>query len=86
MSARTAYRVIVTRTGRSPGFLATDRVDHIEVQSLDDLEVVLFWDVPARTTQRMEAELRADLESLDAEEFIDRWRAVDGPEDLWGSP
>ncbi|MCU0258999.1 MAG: hypothetical protein MUC84_02680 [Solirubrobacteraceae bacterium] len=77
MRAKAAYRLIVTRTGRVPGILAADRVDQIEVQSLDDLEVVLFWDVPARETTRMEAALREDLERLDAEEFLARWRAFE---------
>ena len=46
MRAKAAYELTVTRTGRAPGRLAApDRVDHIEVVSLDDLEVVLFWDV-----------------------------------------
>lgn len=85
MRAKDAYRLIVTRTGRGPAFLAAaDRVDHIELQSVDDLEVALFWDVPARSTSRMEAELRADLERLDASAFLSRWRRVAGPEDLRG--
>lgn len=79
MRAKAAYRLIVTRTGRVPGVLAADRVDHVEVQSLDDLEVVLFWDVPARETTRVEAALRADLEALEAEDFLARWRAVEDP-------
>ena len=72
--ARSAYRLIVTRTGRSPSFLsAPDRVDHIEIVSVDDGESVLFWDVTARETSRMEAALRADLEQLDAAAFLERW-------------
>lgn len=82
MRAKDAYRLIVTRTGRGPAFLAADRVDHIELQSVDDLEVALFWDVSARSTSRMEAELRADLERLDASAFLARWRRIAGPEDL----
>ena len=76
MLARAAYRLIVTRTGRSPSFLsAPDRVDHIEIVSVDDGEVVLFWDVAARDTGRLEAALRADLEQLDAASFLERWSA-----------
>lgn len=78
MRAKAAYRLIVTRTGRVPGVLA-DRVDHVEVQCLDDLEVVLFWDVPARETTRVEEALRADLEGLSADEFLARWSAVEDP-------
>ena len=76
MLARSAYRLIVTRTGRSPSFLsAPDRFDHIEIVSVDDGEVVLFWDVAGRDTGRMEAALRADLEQLDAAGFLERWSA-----------
>ena len=83
MRAKAAYDLTVTRTGRAPGVLAApDRVDHIEVVSLDDLEVVLFWDVPARETQRVEAALRADLERLDADEFLASWSAFDATTDL----
>lgn len=78
MRAKAAFRLIVTRTGRAPGVL-TDRVDLVEVQSLDDLEVVLFWDVPARETTRVEEALRADLEGLSADEFLARWSAVEDP-------
>ena len=78
MLARSAYQLTVTRTGRSPSFLsAPDRVDHIEIMSLDDGEVVLFWDVAGRETRRIEGALRADLESMEAAEFLDRWRAFD---------
>ncbi len=81
--AKAAYELTVTRTGRAPGRLAApDRVDHIEVVSVDDLEVVLFWDVPGRDTGRVEAALRADLERLDPEEFIGRWAAFDATTDL----
>ena len=57
MSASRDYDVIVTRTGIAPGRLAaTDRFDHIEAVSVEDLEVVLFWDVTvsrAKTTTRL---------------------------------
>ena len=82
MSAFRDYDVIVTRTGLAPGRLAaSDRFDHIEVVSVEDLEVVLFWDVPARSTGRMEASLRDDLQRLASEEFIARWSAVESDED-----
>ena len=83
MRAKAAYELTVTRTGRAPGRLAApDRVDHIEVVRLDDLEVVLFWDVHARDTGRMEAALRADLERLEAEEFLARWAAVERADEV----
>lgn len=83
MRAKAAFDLTVTRTGRAPGRLAApDRVDHVEVVSLEDLEVVLFWDVPARETLRLEAALRADLERLDADEFLASWAAFDPQTDL----
>jgi hypothetical protein len=83
MRARSAYRLIVTRTGRTPSRLAApDRVDHLEVVSIDDMEVALFWDVPARATARLEGLLRADLDALDPEEFYARWAAFDADTDL----
>ncbi|CAB4345336.1 unannotated protein [freshwater metagenome] len=82
MTAFRDYDVIVTRTGLAPGRLAAaDRFDHIEVVSVDDLEVVLFWDVPGRATGRMEAALRDDLQRLESEEFIARWSAVESEDD-----
>ncbi len=83
MRAKAAYELTVTRTGRAPGRLAAQgRVDHIEVVSLDDLEVVLFWDVHARDTGRMEAALRADLERLEPGEFLARWATVESAEEV----
>lgn len=83
MLARGRYHVTVTRTGRSPSFLsAPDRVDHVEIVSLDDNEVVLFWDIPGRATRRIEGMLRADLDTLDAREFLERWAAFDPATDL----
>jgi hypothetical protein len=82
MLARSAYRLIVKRSGRSPSFLsAPDRVDQIEIVSVEDGEVVLFWDVPARDTGRMEAALRTDLEQLDAASFLERWSGQEPVED-----
>ena len=82
MTAFRDYDVIVPRTGIAPGRLAAaDRFDHIEVVSVADLEVVLFWDVPARATGRMEASLREDLQRLESDEFISRWSAVESEDD-----
>ena len=82
MLARGAYRLIVTRTGRAPAVLAApDRVDTFEIVSIDDMEVVLLWDIPARATTKLEATIRADLDTLDAQEFFQRWAAFD-PTDL----
>ena len=50
--------------------------------SIDDGEVALFWDVPAKLAARLVRQLRADLVSLDAVQFIDKWTGADA-EDLF---
>jgi hypothetical protein len=76
--ANRAYELIVSRGGIEPAFLADrDRLDRIEVVSIDDGEVVLFWDLPAKEASRVLKALRGDLVSLDAEEFIRVWQGLD---------
>lgn len=83
MRANRAYELTVSRDGIEPAFLATDeRLDRIEVVSIDDGEVTLYWDVPAKVASRLVKELRVDLAALDAEEFIDKWTGADA-EDLF---
>ena len=78
MRAKDAYRLIVTRAGRTPALLAdAERVDHIELVGIDDGEVVLFWDLPPHATSRRARELREELGRLDAPEFLARWSTVD---------
>ena len=78
MRANRAYRLIVTRGGRTPALLAdTARVDHIEVVEIDAGEVVLFWDRPPHAASRLARALRADLSQLEAEEFLARWGTVE---------
>ena len=80
MRANRAYRLIHTRGSRAPAFLAgPDRMDQVEIVSIDDGEIVLFWDVPGPEAGGFVRALRADLSQLDAELFIERWSAVDGP-------
>ena len=63
-----AYELIVSRDGLEPAFLATDeRIDRIEVVSIDDGEVVFFWRLPAKRASRLLRELRTDIVSLDAD-------------------
>jgi hypothetical protein len=82
VKANRAYELIVSREGREPAFLADpDRLDRIEVVSIDDGEVALYWDLPARQASRLLKALRSDLVGLDAEEFIARWRDADGIDD-----
>ena len=83
MKANRAYHLSVSREGIEPAFLATDdRLDRIELVSIDDGEVALYWELPAKLASRLLRELRADLASLQAEEFIDKWTGADA-EDLY---
>jgi hypothetical protein len=78
VKANRAYHLIVSRGGLGPAFLADEgRMDRIELVSIDDGEVILFWELTAKDAGRMLRELRADLASIDAEEFLGRWAAVD---------
>jgi hypothetical protein len=76
--ANRAFELTVSRGGLEPAFLADpNRLDRIEVVSIDDGEVVLFWELPAKEAVKVLRELRQDLVGLEAEEFIDRWRGAD---------
>jgi len=77
VSARRSYRLIVTRAGRMPSFLAgAGRVDHIEIVEIDSGEVVLYWDCEPGQATRMARALRRDLAQLEDAEFIARWSRV----------
>jgi len=77
VTARRAYRLIVTRGGSGPAWLAgPGRVDHIEIVEVDSGEVVLFWDLPALQARRLVRALREDLGRLDAEAFLTAWRTA----------
>jgi hypothetical protein len=81
--ANRAYELIVSRGGLEPAFLAPEnRIDRIEVVSVDDGEVLLYWSVPAKLASRLLKQLRSDLIELRAEEFIDKWAGADA-EDLY---
>ena len=83
MRANRAYHLIVSRAGHEPAFLADpNRLDRIEVVSVDDGEVVLYWTVNAKLASRLLKQLREDLVALDAEEFFDKWVGADA-EDLF---
>lgn len=75
MTARRAFRLIVTRGGSGPAWLAgPERIDHIEVVGVESGEVVLFWDLPALQARRLVRALREDLGRLDADAFLASWR------------
>ncbi|HUA70145.1 MAG TPA: hypothetical protein VMA96_03660 [Solirubrobacteraceae bacterium] len=78
MKANRLYHLIVSREGREPAFLSDpDRTDRIEVVSVDDGEVILYWDVEPKQASKLLKLLRVDLASLDAEEFFDKWLDAD---------
>lgn len=78
MRANRAFRLIVSRAGREPVFLADpSRTDRIEVVSIDDGEVVLYWDLAAKEASKLLRSLREDLVRLDVTDFIARYEGTD---------
>ncbi len=78
MKANRVFRLIVSREGREPSFLAGHtRHDRVEVVSIDDGEVVLYWNLPPKQATRLLRRLRSDLVGLDVDEFIARWEGAD---------
>jgi hypothetical protein len=78
MRANRAYHLIVSREGREPAFMADPhRTDRIEVISIDDGEVVLYWELGPKQAAKLLKMLRADLVGLDAEAFVTRWAGAD---------
>jgi hypothetical protein len=82
MKANRVFHLIVSREGREPAFMADRRrLDRIEVISIDDGDVLLYWEVPAKQAAKLLKQLRADLVGLEAEEFIALWEGADGSAD-----
>jgi hypothetical protein len=78
MRANRVFHLIVTRGGREPTFLADrSRLDRIEVVSIDDGELLLYWELPAKQAAKILRKLRADLAGLEAEEFLALWEGAD---------
>jgi hypothetical protein len=78
MRAKDAYRLILTRGGRAPALLADpSRVDHIELVEISSGEAVLLLDRPPHAASKLARAMRADLNSMDAEEFRARWATVE---------
>jgi hypothetical protein len=77
--ANRAFRLVVAREGLEPAFLADrDRLDRIEVVSIDDEEIILYWELPPKDAAKLVRELREDLVALDTHEFVDAWLGRDG--------
>lgn len=80
MKANRVFHLIVSREG--PSFLADEtRLDRIELVSVDDGEVALYWDLPAKQARKLLKQLRTDLVGLQADEFIARWQGADSTAD-----
>jgi len=78
VKANRAFELIVSRGGLEPAFLADpERLDRVEVVSIDDGEVVLFWELPAKQAARLLKSLRTDLATLSSEDFITTWEGQD---------
>jgi hypothetical protein len=74
MKANREYRLIITRGGRGPAWLAgADRVDHFEIVDIASGEVCFFWDRAARDGMRLARELKADLAGLEGSDFFEKW-------------
>ena len=83
MRAKGRYRLVVRREGHAPAVLAApDRVDHVEIIDVDEGETVLYWDLLPRDAKRVVAMLRAELETMDAQEFFERWASFEGDADM----
>lgn len=68
MRAKAAYRVLVGR-------------DTVEIVSIADGETVLLWDLAPSRVRRFARAVREDLNTMEAQDFIERWtaRAADEP-------
>jgi hypothetical protein len=69
MRAKAAFRIIVGR-------------DTVEVVDIADGETVLLWDLAPTRVRRFARAVREDLNTLAADEFLDRWARVAEPEDV----
>jgi len=78
--ANRAYRLIHTRGSRAPAFLSgPDRMDQVEIVSIDDGEIELFWAVAGADAGGFVRRIRADLSQLQADMFLERWSQVKEP-------
>jgi hypothetical protein len=78
MKANRVFHLSVSRGGREPAFMADRaRLDRIEVVSIDDGELMLYFEVPAKQAAKLVKQLREDLVGLEAEEFVALWEGAD---------
>jgi hypothetical protein len=81
MKANRAYRLSHSRGGPRL-FAGPEDVDTVEIVEIASNEIVLFWDVPTRDARHFVGALRSELAGAEADDFVARWSAVSGPEDL----
>jgi hypothetical protein len=62
MRAKAAYRILVGR-------------DTVEIVDIADGETVLLWDLASGQVRKFARAVREDLNTMEAEDFIVRWRA-----------
>ena len=75
MKANREYELSVRKAGRGPAVLrGPGGADHVEVLEIATGEIALFWDTEPATTGRLARAPRADLASLYAAEFLEKWR------------
>ncbi len=78
MRANRAFHLIVSREGHQPAFMADrHRTDRIELVSIDDGEVVLYWELAPKQAAKLAKALREDLVGLEADAFVRRWEGAD---------
>lgn len=83
MKAKVRYHLIVRRGGLAPAMLANpDRADTLEIVDVDTGEAVLVWDLLPPDAKRVSKMIRADLDTLDEREFLERWASFEGDIDL----
>ena len=74
MKANRAFELMVSRDGLEPRFLADpNRLDRVEIVSVADGEVVLFWELPAKKASQLSKQLREELISFEVDEFKRAW-------------
>ena len=74
MKANRAFELMVSRDGLQPRFLADpNRLDRVEIVSVADGEVVLFWELPAKKASQLRKQLREELISFEVDEFKRAW-------------
>jgi len=78
VKANRVYHLTVSRGGREPRFLAgRGRTDRVEVTSIDDGELILYFKLEPKRAARLVRQLREEMASLEAEEFRSLWDGAD---------